>query len=92
MKTQRQTDAKAVTIDKPQERYRHSMAKEIGPLSCALGCFNGIVSIVEIINHVIQKYVKGVQRFNSLRVFIKHAYERYDAMITFIQIVYTFHT
>ena len=40
---------------------------------------------------IIQEYVKGVRRFDSLRVFVKHAYELYDAMIAFIQIVYTFH-
>ena len=37
-------------------------------------------------------YVKGVRRFDSLRVFIKHAYEQYDAMnITIIQVVFTIH-
>ena len=40
---------------------------------------------------IIQKYVKGVQRFDSVRVFVKHAYELYDAMIVFLQIVHTFH-
>ena len=35
-------------------------------------------------------YVKGVRSFDSLRVFIKHAHEQYDAMkITMIQIVST---
>ena len=47
-----------------------------------------IVLIVEVINHIMPRYVKGVQHFDSLRVFIRHAYEQYDAMITFIQIVY----
>ena len=61
-----QTDAKAVTIDKPQGRCKHSIAKGIGPLSCTHRCFNGIVLIVEIINQkVIQNYVKGVRRFDS---------------------------
>ena len=69
----------------------YSIVKEIRLLSLTRRCFNGIVLIGEIINHVIQKYVKGVRCFDSLRVFIKHAYEQYDAVITFIQIVYTFH-
>ena len=69
----------------------NSMTEEVGPLSCTRQCLNGTVLIVEVINHVMQKYVKGVQHFNSLRVFIEHAHEQYDKMITFIQIVYTFH-
>ena len=43
---------------------------------------------MEVVNQVIQKYVKSVRRFDSLRVFIKHVHEQYDAMITFIQITF----
>ena len=70
--------------DKPQGSCRHSMTKKVGPLSCTRGCLNAIALIVEVIDHIKQKYVKGVQRFDSLRVFIMHAYEQYDAMITFM--------
>ena len=59
----------------------YSIAKEVGPLSCIRRCFNGIVLIVEVINQIIQEYVKGVRRFDSLGVFIKHAHEQYDVMI-----------
>ena len=41
-------DAKAVTIDKPQWR-RHSIAKEIEPLSCTRRCVNGIVLMWKLI-------------------------------------------
>ena len=51
---------------------------------------NCIVLIVEVlINHT--KYAKSLRRFESLRVFINHAPEQYDAMIAFIQIVDTLH-
>ena len=66
-------------------------AKEVGPLSCTGRCFECIVLVLEVINQIIQEYVKGMQRIDSLRVFIKHAYEQYEVMITFIKIVYTFH-
>ena len=40
-KTQRQTEAKAVTINKPQEHCRHSITKEIKPRFCTHQCLNG---------------------------------------------------
>ena len=69
-----------------------SLAKGIGQLSCTRRYFNGIVLIVEIINQVIQNYNQRRATFRLVRAFIKHAYELYEALITFIQLVYTFHS
>lgn len=35
------------------------IAKEVGPLSCARRCFNGIVFIMEVINQVVQNTSKA---------------------------------
>ena len=81
----RASSGSVTCISKHKCRYRgRSIIKGVGPLSCTRRCLNGMVLIVEVINQSHERYVKGMRCFNSLRVFIKHAYEEYDAMITFI--------
>ena len=72
--TQQQTYVKAVTIDKPQGS-RHSIAKEVGPLSCTRRYFNGIVLNVEVNNLIMQKIRQRRAKFRFIKVFIKHAHE-----------------
>ena len=56
------------------------ITKKIELLSSTRRCFNGIVIVVEVNNHIMKKYAKGVRHFDSLRVFIKHAHEQYDVI------------
>ena len=45
-----------------RHEFQQRMAKNIRLLSCTRRCLNSIVLNVEIINHVIQKYIKNQQR------------------------------
>ena len=64
----------------------YSITKKVGPLSFTRRCLivNSLVLIVKVINQVIHctRYIKSVQLFDMQGVFIKHAHEQYDAMIT----------
>ena len=58
-----------------------SITKEVGPLSFTRRCLKGIVLVVEVFNHNMQKYIDDMRRFDSIKVFVKQAQEQYDAIL-----------